>query len=109
MAAVGRNVTRFDVGERVHAATMPVPRGGSYAEYAVVEAEFVARVPDRLPTGQAGAMPWDALTALRGPDLLGLRPDETLMVFGASGGGYRAHGRAVGAAQRHPGAGRGLR
>ncbi|MEU9509249.1 NADP-dependent oxidoreductase [Micromonospora sp. NPDC048170] len=86
VAAVGRNVTRFDVGERVYAATMPVPRGGSYAEYAVVEAEFVARVPDRLPTGQAGAMSWDALTALSGLDLLGLRPDETLMVFGASGG-----------------------
>ncbi|MGN9768963.1 quinone oxidoreductase family protein [Micromonospora sp. SD12] len=86
VAAVGRNVTRFDVGERVYAATMPVPRGGSYAEYAVVEAEFVARVPDRLSTGQAGAMPWDALTALSGLDLLGLRPDETLMVFGASGG-----------------------
>lgn len=86
VAAVGRNVTRFDVGERVYAATMPVPRGGSYAEYAVVEAEFVARVPDRLPTGQAGAMAWDALTALSGLDLLGLRPDETLMVFGASGG-----------------------
>ncbi|MFV2116238.1 zinc-binding alcohol dehydrogenase family protein [Micromonospora sp. LOL_025] len=86
VAAVGRNVTRFGVGERVYAATMPVPRGGSYAEYAVVEAEFVARVPDRLPTGQAGAMAWDALTALSGLDLLGLRPDETLMVFGASGG-----------------------
>ncbi|KAB1144640.1 NADP-dependent oxidoreductase [Micromonospora sp. AMSO12t] len=86
VAAVGRNVTRFGVGERVYAATMPVPRGGSYAEYAVVEAKFVARVPDRLPTEQAGAMAWDALTALSGLDLLGLRPDETLMVFGASGG-----------------------
>ncbi|MER7415832.1 NADP-dependent oxidoreductase [Micromonospora peucetia] len=86
VAAVGRDVTRFDVGERVYAATMPVPRGGCYAEYAVVEAEFVARVPDRMPTEQAGAMAWDALTALSGLDLLGLRPDETLMVFGASGG-----------------------
>ena len=86
VAAVGRNVTRFAVGERVYAATMPVPRGGFYAEYGVVEAEFVARVPDRVPTEQAGAMPWDALTALSGLNLLGLRPDETLMVFGASGG-----------------------
>ncbi|MGP4102753.1 quinone oxidoreductase family protein [Nonomuraea sp. KM90] len=91
VAAVGRNVTRFDVGERVYASTMPLPRGGAYAEYAVVEAEFVARVPDRLPTEQAGAMAWDALTALSGLDLLGLRPDETLMVFGASGGiGHQA-------------------
>ncbi|WP_245623368.1 quinone oxidoreductase family protein [Spirillospora albida] len=86
VAAVGRNVTRFEPGERVYAATMPVPRGGFYAEYGVVEAEFVARVPDRMPTEQAGAMAWDALTALSGLDLLGLRPDDTLMVFGASGG-----------------------
>jgi NADPH:quinone reductase len=86
VAAVGRNVTRFGVGERVYAATMPMPRGGFYAEYGVVEAEFVARVPDRVPTEQAGAMAWDALTALSGLELLGLRPDETLMVFGASGG-----------------------
>ncbi|MBA2892343.1 quinone oxidoreductase family protein [Nonomuraea soli] len=86
VAAVGRNVTRFDLGERVYAATMPMPRGGFYAEYGVVEAEFVARVPDRMPTAQAGAMAWDALTALSGLDLLGLRPGETLMIFGASGG-----------------------
>lgn len=86
VAAVGRNVTQFDVGQRVYATTMPVRRGGFYAEYAVVEAEFVAHVPDRMPTEQAGAVAWDALTALSGLDLLGLRPDETLMVFGASGG-----------------------
>ncbi|MFD0690158.1 quinone oxidoreductase family protein [Actinomadura fibrosa] len=86
VAAVGRNVTRFDVGDRVYAATMPVPRGGFYAEYGVVEAEFAAHVPDRMPTDQAGAMAWDALTALSGLDLLDLRPDDTLMVFGASGG-----------------------
>ncbi|WP_231618762.1 quinone oxidoreductase family protein [Nonomuraea sp. SBT364] len=86
VAALGRNVTHFDLGERVYAATMPVPRGGFYAEYGVVEAEFVARVPDRVPTEQAGAMAWDALTALSGLDLLGLRPGRTLMVFGASGG-----------------------
>ncbi|HSK91387.1 MAG TPA: NADP-dependent oxidoreductase [Euzebyales bacterium] len=86
VAAVGRNVTRFEAGDRVYAATMPVPRGGFYAEYGVVEAEYAAHVPDRLPTEQAGAMAWDALTALSGLDLLDLRAEETLMVFGASGG-----------------------
>lgn len=86
VAALGRNVTRFEAGERVYAATIPVPRGGFYAEYGVVDAEFVARVPDRVPTDQAGAMAWDALTARSGLDLLGLRSGETLMVFGASGG-----------------------
>ncbi|QNG18814.1 NADP-dependent oxidoreductase [Rhodococcus triatomae] len=86
VAAVGRNVTRFEIGDRVYAATTPVPRGGFYAEYGVVEAEYVAHLPDRLPIEQAGAMAWDALTAQSGLDLLDLRPGQTLMVFGASGG-----------------------
>ncbi len=86
VAAIGRNVTRFAVGDRVYAATMPVPRGGFYAEYGAVEAEHVARVPERMSTEQAGAMAWDALTALSGLETLGLHAGETLMVFGASGG-----------------------
>lgn len=86
VAATGRDVTRFVVGDRVYAATTPVTRGGFYAEYGVVEEEFVARVPDRLPMSQAGAMPWDALTALSGLDVLAPHPGQSLMVFGASGG-----------------------
>ncbi|RFS83519.1 NADP-dependent oxidoreductase [Actinomadura spongiicola] len=86
VAAVGRNVTRFEVGDRVYAATIPVLRTGFYAEYSAVEAEHVAHVPDRLPTDQAGALGWDALTALTGFDVLDLRSGDSLMVFGASGG-----------------------
>ncbi|MDN5725531.1 MAG: NADP-dependent oxidoreductase [Propionibacteriales bacterium] len=86
VAAVGRNVTRFTAGDRVYAATTPVPRGGFYAQYGVVEEEYVAHVPDRVPTRQAGAMAWDALTALSGIEVLDLKPGDTLMIFGASGG-----------------------
>lgn len=86
VAAVGRDVTRFAIGDRVYAATVPVARGGFYAEYSVVEAEHVAHVPARLPTEQAGAMAWDALTALSGLDVLDLQAGQTLMVLGASGG-----------------------
>ncbi|WP_341975634.1 NADP-dependent oxidoreductase [Microbacterium sp. LTA6] len=86
VAAVGRNVTRFAVGDRVYAATTPLPRGGFYAEYGVVAEEHVTRLPDRMPFEQAGAMAWDALTALSGLDLLDLQPGASLMVFGASGG-----------------------
>lgn len=86
VAAVGRDVSRFRVGDRVYAATTPLPRGGFYAEYGVVAAEHVAPLPDRMPFAQAGAMAWDALTALSGLDLLDLKPGDTLMVFGASGG-----------------------
>ncbi|WP_219722008.1 quinone oxidoreductase family protein [Microbacterium aurantiacum] len=86
VASVGRDVTRFRVGDRVYAATTPLPRGGFYAEYGVVAAEHVAPLPERMPFTQAGAMAWDALTALSGLDLLDLEPGDALMVFGASGG-----------------------
>lgn len=63
------------------------PKGGFYAEYAAVKAEHAARIPDKLTTEQAGVMPADAMTALRGlDDTLGLKQGESLMIFGASGG-----------------------
>lgn len=86
VAAVGRAVTRFAEGDRVYAATMPVPRGGFYAEYGVASADHVAHLPDRMTTEAAGALAWDAATALSGLDTLGLHPGQTLLVFGASGG-----------------------
>ncbi len=86
VAAVGAEVTRFAVGDRVYAASMPVPRGGFYAEFGVVDEEHTAHLPERLSLEQAGVMAWDALTAQSGLELLDLRPGQTLMVFGASGG-----------------------
>lgn len=87
IAAVGNEVSRFKVGERVYAAALINPKGGFYAEYAAVKADNVSHIPSKLTTEQAGVMASDALTALRGLDEeLGLRQGETLMVFGASGG-----------------------
>jgi NADPH:quinone reductase-like Zn-dependent oxidoreductase len=86
VAAVGSAVSGFAPGDRVYAATIPVPRGGCYAEYVVVEADFVAQVPASLPTDQAGALPWDALTAQSGLDVLNQQRGQTVMILGASGG-----------------------
>src|SRR5262245_45260977 len=87
VAAVGERVSRFQEGDRVYAAALTNPKGGFYAEYAAVRADNVSHVPDQLPTEQAGVMPCDALTALRGlDDVLALKPGEALMVFGAGGG-----------------------
>lgn len=86
VVAVGDRVGRFETGDRVYAASMPLPRGGFYAEYAVVAADHVSLIPDTLTIEQAGVMPWDALTALSGVEALELKPGETAMVFGASGG-----------------------
>jgi NADPH:quinone reductase-like Zn-dependent oxidoreductase len=87
VAAVGDAVTRFKEGDRVYADRHINPKGGFYAEYAVVNADFVAPIPGHLTVEQAGAMPVDAITALLGlEDTLRLREGESLLIFGAGGG-----------------------
>jgi NADPH:quinone reductase len=88
IAAVGERISRFKEGDRVYAASFPKQNGGGfYAQYAAVKADDVSHVPDELTLEHAGVMGWDALTALSGvDDVLALRPGESLMVFGASGG-----------------------
>jgi NADPH2:quinone reductase len=87
VAAVGERVEGFEEGQRVYALSLVNPKGGFYAEYTAVKWEKVSLVPENLPTVQAGAMPVDAMTALRGlDDTLGLKKGETVMIFGAGGG-----------------------
>ena len=88
IAAIGERVSRCQVGDRVYAATFPKRGGGGfYAQYATVQADYVSHVPQGLTSEQAGVMGWDVLTALTGlDDILSVRPDERLLVFGASGG-----------------------
>ena len=65
------------------------PKGGFYAEYGVANSDNAMHVPDKLTTEQAGVMLSDALTGLQGlDDVLALKRDETIMIFGA-GGGHR--------------------
>lgn len=87
VVAVGDRVRRFEVGDRVYATGFLNPKGGFYAEYAAVKAEHAHHIPDGISMEEAGAMPVDAVTALRGlRDELELKEDETLLVWGASGG-----------------------
>lgn len=87
VAAVGKNVKQFKEGDRVYAAELGNPKGGFYAQYAVVKAINASRVPGSLTIEQAAVMPSDAITALTGLDeVLDLQPDESVMIFGASGG-----------------------
>ncbi len=85
--AVGERVTRFKKGDRAYGFSLLNPKGGFYAECIVLKAESASPIPARLTTLQAGAMPVDAMTALRGlDDTLGLKSGDSLMIFGASGG-----------------------
>ena len=87
IAAVGKDVKRFKEGDRVYAAELANPKGGFYAQYVAVDADNVSLIPERLNIEQAAVLPTDALTALTGLEkILGLKPGESLMIFGASGG-----------------------
>lgn len=87
VTAVGSAVTRFAEGDRVYADRHLNPKGGFYAQYAVVDADHVFPIPSKLSVVQAGAMPVDAITALLGlDDVLGLAEGESVLIFGASGG-----------------------
>ncbi len=84
---VGQKVTRFKKGDRVYAFGLMNPKGGFYAQYAAVDAEQASLIPGNLTVEEAGALPFDAMTALRGlDDTLQLKAGESVLIFGASGG-----------------------
>lgn len=84
---VGPQVQQFKKGDRVYAFGFMNPKGGFYAEYAAVKADQASPIPGKLSVVQAGALPVDAMTALRGlDDTLGLKQGESVLIFGASGG-----------------------
>lgn len=86
VAAVGKNVTRFQVGDRVFGATSPMRRG-AHAEYAVVkESGAIVRTPAGLTDQQAAAIPFggtSALAFLR--DFGRVRPGQRVLIVGGSG------------------------
>lgn len=84
---VGQKVRGFKKGDHVYAFGLMNPKGGFYAEYAAVKQSEASAIPGKLTVEQAGALPIDAVTALRGlDDALHLKKGESILIFGASGG-----------------------
>lgn len=81
--AVGEDVTRWRVGDRVCALL----GGGGYADYAVVDARHALPVPDGLDYVQAAALPETAFTVFANVfEGGGLKAGETLLIHGATSG-----------------------
>src|SRR5207249_374798 len=80
VADVGDKVSGFKKGDRVYAFGLANPKGGFYAQYAAVKAGDASPIPGKLTVEQAGVLPIDAITALRGlDDALGLKPGESIL------------------------------
>ena len=86
VAAVGRGVTRFKVGDAVYGYCWDNPKGGFYAEYVVASSDCISKLPKGVPLEDAGALGASGLTALSGVDrVLHIQRGETMIIHGGSG------------------------
>src|SRR5467141_1185044 len=84
--AVGSDVTRFRVGDRVF-ARVAKDRAGAFAEQACVDEDHAAPMPQELDFTAAAAVPLAGLTALQAlRDELGVGPGQKVFISGGAGG-----------------------
>jgi NADPH:quinone reductase len=84
--ATGPSVSSWRAGDRVIAAVSPWERGGgAQAEYRVVDADQLARVPDGISLEAAATLPMNGMTVRTALDMLALPPGSTLAVTGSAG------------------------
>jgi len=83
--AIGKNVTRFNVGDAVLASTFEANFGG-YAEYKCLpEDGLLAIKPDHLTYGEAAAAVGAGMTAFRCMEQGKIQPGQEVLIYGASG------------------------
>jgi NADPH:quinone reductase-like Zn-dependent oxidoreductase len=84
--AVGGEVTRFRVGDRVF-ARVAKDRAGAFAGQACVDENDAAHMPRNLDFAAAAAVPLAGLTALQAlRDELNVKPGRKLFISGGAGG-----------------------
>lgn len=84
--AVGSQVSRFRVGDRVF-ARVAKGRAGAFAEQACVNEDHAAHMPRNLDFTAAAAVPLAGLTALQAlRDELRVKPGQKVFISGGAGG-----------------------
>jgi NADPH:quinone reductase-like Zn-dependent oxidoreductase len=87
IVSIGKNVTDFEINDKVYAVGFLNPKGGFYAEYVSVNHELVKKIPKTITPLQASVLAGVGLTGLRGlTDVLNLKKGESIAIFGANGG-----------------------
>ena len=86
VAACGKGVTRFKIGDGVYAVA-GIIGGGGFAEYVLVPEKQAAKRPRNVPCEEAAAVPLTAQAALQAlRDLGHIRRSTSILINGASGG-----------------------
>lgn len=87
VAAMGRNVTGFAVGDAVYGMIRFPEPAGTYAEYTTAPVEHVLPKPDSVDFLEAAALPLVSLTAWQALFEAGeLAEGQTVLIHGAAGG-----------------------
>ncbi|WP_444941612.1 zinc-dependent alcohol dehydrogenase family protein [Microbulbifer sp. ZKSA004] len=84
---IGEGVTDYQVGDEVYGcagglADLP----GTLAEYIVADANLIALKPENLTMREAAALPLVGITAYEGLQRAGVKPGQSVLVHGGSGG-----------------------
>lgn len=86
VVALGTGVSGVTSGQRV-AARVAKPDAGAFAEYAAVDANLLAPVPDGIEDATAAALPLAGLTAWQClTEVLRVQPGQRLLVHAGAGG-----------------------
>lgn len=81
---VGASVSRYSIGDRVY-GRMPLAKIGAFAEYAAINQNAIAKVPEYLSDEEAACVPLTALTALQALELMKPKAGETIFISGGTG------------------------
>ncbi|PKF73817.1 zinc-binding alcohol dehydrogenase family protein [Chryseobacterium sp. PMSZPI] len=82
----GANVTQFNIGDEVYCGSGSMGSNGTYAEYISVPEAIVSLKPRNISFEQAASIPSVGLTSLQIFNRLQLKPENTILVTGATGG-----------------------
>lgn len=87
VSAIGPDVERFAVGDRVYATGLGNGRSGTYTESCLAPADFVASLPNSVSAAEGAALSLVGMTAWQAfVEHAEVEPGETVLIHGASGG-----------------------
>jgi NADPH:quinone reductase-like Zn-dependent oxidoreductase len=80
--SIGKNVTRFKLGDRVFGGSW---RFGAHAEYACFAERSITKIPNNVSFEEAAAIPYGGVSALYFLKKAGIKAGHNVLIYGASG------------------------